>query len=178
MTPFITPEQFATLNKTHLENLVAIANSMFSRADHLTALNVNTACAMMEDGVAATRTLMALRDAQNLPDLQVKLAEPMIDKTVGYTRGVYEIAAHGQQDFNRLFESQIDELNKAFMVALEQVAKSAPAGSDAVFATIRSSVETANELIGNASQAARQAAEAGVPALTTRVKGASDKSDA
>ena len=51
-------------------------------------------------------------------------------------------------------------------------------GSDAVFATIRSSVETANELIGNAAQAARQAAEAGVPALTTRVKGASDKSDA
>lgn len=37
MTPFITPERFANLNKTHLENLVAIANSMFSRADHLNA---------------------------------------------------------------------------------------------------------------------------------------------
>ncbi|MBS0543920.1 MAG: phasin family protein [Proteobacteria bacterium] len=178
MTPFNTPEQFAALNKANLENLVAIANSMFARADHLTALNFNTACAIVEDGVAATRSLMALRDVQNLPGLQAKLAEPMIDKTVGYTRGVYEIAANGQQEFGRLFESQIDELNNAFKRTLEQVAKSAPAGSEAMFATIKSSVETANDLIGNATKAARQAAEANLTALTTTVKGASDTSAA
>ena len=178
MTPFNAPEQFAALNKANLENLVAIANSMFSRANHLTALNVNTACAMVEDGVAATRSLMALRDVQNLPGLQAKLTEPIIDTTVGYTRGVYEIAANGHQEVDRLFESQIDELNNAFKIALEQVAKSAPAGSEAMFATIKSSVETANDLIDNATKAARQAAEVNLTALTTTVKDASDKSAA
>ena len=178
MTPFNTPELFAALNKANLECLVAIANSMFSRADHLTALNVTTACALVEDGVLATRTLMALRDAQNLPSLQAKLAEPMIDKTVSYTRGVCEIAADGQQEFSRLFESQFAGLNKAFNTALEQVARSAPAGSEALFAAIKSSVATATDLVDNAAQAARQAAEANVPALTATVKGASSKSAA
>ena len=178
MTPFNTPEQFAALNKANLKNLVAIANSMFARADHLTTLNVNTACAMVEDGVAATRTVMALRDAQNLPGLQARLAEPMIDKTVGYTRGVHEIAADGQQEFSRLVESQIAELSKVFTIALEQVAGSAPAGSEAMFAALKSSVETASDLSDNATQAARQTAAANVPAATKAVRGTSDKSAA
>ena len=75
-------------------------------------------------------------------------------------------------------KSQIDELNKAFKIARKQVAKSAQASSEAMLATIKSSVETANDLIGNATKAAKHAATANRSALTTTVRGTSDKSAA
>ena len=77
-----------------------------------------------------------------------------------------------------LEKSQIHELNKAFKIARKQVAKSAQAGSEAMFATIKSSVETTNDLIGNTTKAAKYAATANRSALTTTVRGTSDKSAA
>lgn len=178
MTQFNTPEQFAAINKANLEQLVAIANSTVARAERLAALNLNTARAMLEDGVATTKTLMSAKDAQELAGLQAKVAQPMVDKAVAYARSVYEIAAEGQQEFAKLFEGQIAEMNKTFNAALEQAAKAAPAGSEGVFAAIKSSVETANSLYDNAAKAAKQAAEAAeanIASLTTTVKAASGK---
>lgn len=57
------------------------------------------------------------------------------------------------------FEKQIAELNKNFASMLDQAAKSAPAGSEGVFAAVKSAMDTANSLYDNASKAAKQAAE-------------------
>ena len=84
-------------------------------------------------------------------------------------------AAHSKATLEK---SQIDEMNKAFKIARKQVAKSAQASSEAMLATIKSSVETANDLIGNATKAAKHAATANRSALTTTVRGTSDKSAA
>ncbi len=178
MTDFDTTEQFAALNKANLENLVGIANSTVARAEHLTALNVHTACAMLEDGVAATKSLMAVKDAQKLADLQARLTQPMIDKTMSYTRGVCEIASQGQQEFAQRFENQLAELNKTFRTALEQVVKAAPAGSDVMVAAIKSSVETASSLYDNVAKVAKQATEANISALTTTAQAVTSKKGA
>ena len=175
MTPFNTPEQLAVINKANLENLAAIANSTVARAEHLIALNLNTTCAMLEDGVATTKILIAAKDAQDLAALQARLTQPKIDNAVTYARSVFEIAAEGQREFAKLFEGQIAELNKNFNIALEHAVESAPAGSEAVFAAIKSSVETANSLYDNATKAVKQAAEDNIGALTTTVEAASGK---
>ena len=49
---FATPEQFTAAGKTNVENLLAVANTAFASAERLTALNLNTARAVLEDGVA------------------------------------------------------------------------------------------------------------------------------
>lgn len=152
MTPFNTTEQLAALNKANLESLAAIANSTVARAEHLIALNLNTTCAMLEDGVVTTKTLMAAKDAQDLATLQAKLTQPKIDNAVAYARSVYEIAAEGQREFAKLFEGQFAELNKNVNIAIQQAVKSVPAGSEAMFAAIKSSVEAANSLCDSATK--------------------------
>ena len=169
MTQIQTPEQFAALAQANVETLTAITHSAAARAERLAALNLDTARSVLEDSTASARNLMTIKSPQDLLSLQARMAQPIVEKAVAYARTVSEIMAEGQQEMAQLFESQIAELNRNFAAALEQAAKSAPAGSESFFTAVRSAVQTANNTYENFSKAARQAAqtaEANVAAAT------------
>ena len=159
MKQLYTPEQLVAASQANLETLTALANSAINRAERLAELNLNTVRSVLEDTVATTRRLAEVKNPQDLAGMQTELAKPMIDKAVAYARSVQEIATEGQQEVSKLFEVQIAELNKNFNAALEQAAKSAPAGSEEVFAAVKTALASANNLFDNASKAAKQAAE-------------------
>ena len=159
MTKIQTPEQFAAIGQANLESLMSLATSAIARAERLAELNLNTVRSVLEDSVATTRKLAEAKNPQELANLQAELTKPMIDKAVAYARSVQEIATEGQNEVSSLFEKQIAELNKNFAAMLDQAAKSAPAGSEGVFAAVKSAMDTANSLYDNASKAAKQAAE-------------------
>ncbi|MBT0959579.1 phasin family protein [Denitromonas iodatirespirans] len=174
MNKFATPEQLADVSKASLEALLSQATTAFSRAERLAALNLNTSRTMLEDGAANTKAILAAKDPQELVKLQAELAKPMVDKAVAYARSVYEIATEGQNDLTKVFESQIADMNKAFSTALEQAEKSAPAGSEALFAAAKTSMAAASTAYDTMSKAAKQAtemAEANVAAATKAVRG-------
>ncbi len=179
MTKFATPEQFAAANKANIEAVLAQANAAFAKAERLAALNLNTARSVMEDGVANTKALMAVKDPQDLIKLQSTLAQPMVDKAVAYARSVYEIAAEGQEEVTKFVEGQIAEMNKLFAAAIDQAAKSAPAGSEPAFAAVKQAMAAANSAYDSMSKAAKEAAataEANMTAATkTAVKAVSTK---
>ncbi len=179
MTKFATPEQFAAANKANIEAVLSQANAAFSKAERLAALNLNTARSVMEDGVANTKALMAVKDPQDLIKLQSTLAQPMVDKAVAYARSVYEIAAEGQNEVAKFVESQIAEMNKLFAAAIDQAAKSAPAGSEPAFAAVKQAMAAANSAYDSMSKAAKEAAataEANMTAATnSAVKAVSAK---
>lgn len=174
MTKFATPEQFADVSKAGLEALLAQASTAFARAERLAALNLNTSRSLLEDGAVNTKAILAAKDPQELVKLQTELAKPMVDKAVAYARSVYEIAAEGQSELSKAFESQIADMNKAFSSALEQAEKSAPAGSEALFAAAKTSMAAASNAYDTMSKAAKQAtelAEANMAAATKAVSG-------
>lgn len=160
MTKFASPELFAAAAKTNVEAAVSLANSSFARVERLAALNLNTARATLEDSIATTKTLLAVKDPQELVKLQAELVKPLQDKAVAYGRSVYAIVSEGQQEFVKFFEAQLAELNSKFIAALDDAAKSAPAGSEAAFAVIKQGVAAANSAYDNVSRAAKQAVEA------------------
>jgi hypothetical protein len=82
MTVFATPEQFAAANKANIETLLTLANSAFANAERLAALNLNTARSVLEDGVANAKALLAVKDVQELVNLQAALAQPLVEKAV------------------------------------------------------------------------------------------------
>lgn len=159
MTVFATPEQFAAANKANIETLLTLANSAFANAERLAALNLNTARSVLEDGVANAKALLAVKDVQELVNLQASLAQPLVEKAVAYNRSVYEIASQSQEEFSKLFEAQIAELNKNLATALDKAAKSAPAGSDVAVAAVKSAIAAANSAYDSVSKAAKQVAE-------------------
>ena len=179
MTKFTTPEQFADMSKAGMEALLAQATATFNRAERLAALNLNTTRAMLEDGALNTKALMAVKDPQELVKLQSELAKPMVDKAVAYAQSVYDIANDGQKEMAAAFEARIAEMNKAFGDALAKAEKSAPAGSEAVFAAAKSSIAAATNAYDTVTKAAKQAqdmAEANMAAATKAVvKAASGK---
>ena len=169
MNAIATREQFASANQATVETLTTLVNQTFSQVERLAALNLNTVRSVLEDSVAATRAVLAAKNPQDLAALQTTLTQPMLDKAVAYGRSVYEIATEGQQEFTRLFETQVAEWNKLFTAALDKAAKSAPAGSGPVFAAVKSALGAANTAYDNISKAAKQvteAAEANIAAAT------------
>lgn len=169
MTKFIAPEQFVAANKANVETVLKLANSAIARAERLAALNLNTARSVLEDSVANTKTLLAVKNPQDVATLQAALAQPAVEKSVAYARSVYEIVAEGQQEVAKLFEEQIAELNKTVAAALDQAAKSAPAGTEGLFAAVKSAIAAGNSAYDNISKAAKQmtdVAEANVASAT------------
>lgn len=159
MTTFTSPEQFVAANKANVETVLSLATSTIARAERLSALNLNTAHAVLEDSAASAKTLMATKNPQELVDLHATLAQPIVEKVFAYASSVYAIAAEGQQEVSKLFEAQIAELNKNFEIALDNAAKSAPPGSEPAFAAARSAVEQVNSVYDNLAKAAKQVAE-------------------
>ncbi|KAA3651773.1 phasin family protein [Denitromonas sp.] len=156
---FATPEQFAATNKANIETVLTLANAAFASAERLAALNLNTARVFLEDGVANTKALMAVKDAQEFVTLQSTLAQPAVEKMVAYARSVYEIATQSQDEVSKLMEGQIAEVNKGVAEALDKAAKSAPAGSDVAVAAVKSAIAAANSAYDSMNKAAKQVAE-------------------
>jgi phasin family protein len=159
MMMFATPEQFTAANKANVETLLTLANTGFASAERLAALNLNTARTALEDSVANAKTLLAVKDVQELLSLQSSLAQPAVEKAVAYARSVYEIATQTQEEISKVVEAQVAELNTAIAAALDKAAKSAPAGSDVAVAAVKSAIAAANSAYDSVSKAAKQVAE-------------------
>ncbi|MCB1890013.1 MAG: phasin family protein [Rhodocyclaceae bacterium] len=156
---FVTPEQFAATGKANVESLLSVANAAFASAERLTALNLNTARAVLEDGVANAKSLMGAKDVQELVALQSAMAQPMVEKAVAYSRNVYEIATQTQEELSKMVEAQLTEANKNVAEALDKAAKSAPAGSDVAVAAVKQAIAAANSAYDSMTKAAKQVAE-------------------
>ncbi len=164
------PAQFAEANKAGIEAMLTIANTVFASAERLTALNLNTARTMLEDGVANTKALMSAKDMQELASMQATIAQPSVEKAVAYSRSVYEIATQTQSELAKVSEAQMAEMKSAMFNMLDQSLKNAPAGSDAAVAAVKSAMAAASAAYDSMTKAAKQVteiAEANVAAATT-----------
>lgn len=159
MNALATAEHFAFAGQANVEVLTTLANSAFTQIERLTALNLNTARSGLEESVVATRTMLAAKNPQDLVALQATTTQPMLDKAVAYGRSVYEIIVDGQQEFIKLCDAQVTQLNKTFIDSLDKAAKSAPAGSEAVFVVLKSTLDAANSMYGHVNKATKQVTE-------------------
>lgn len=165
----VTPEQVASANKSIVETLLTLANTAFASTERLAALNLNTARAAMEDSVASVKALLSVKDAQDLLSLQTASLQPSIEKSVSYSRSVYEILSQTQEEVSKVVESQLAEVNKTISATLDKAAKQAPAGSDVAVAAVKSALAAANSAYDSVTKAAKQVValtEANVTAAT------------
>lgn len=151
--------QFAAANKTAVENMLTMANTMFASTERLAALNLNVARTAMEDSAATTKALFQVKDPQALVSLTSELTQPGLEKIAAYSRSVYEILNETNQEITKAVEAHVGELNSTISTALDQVAKSGPAGSDVAVNAVKSAIAAANSAYGNISKMTKQAVE-------------------
>jgi phasin family protein len=156
---YVTPEQVVASNKAGVEALIGLAHTQFAAFERLSALTFNATKAAFEDSVAHTKALLAVKDVQDLVNLNAAVAQPAIEKAIAYSRNVYDVATQSQGEVTKLVEGQAGEFNKSMVTLLDKVVKNAPAGSDVAVAAVKSALAAANTAYDSISKAAKQATE-------------------
>lgn len=171
---YTVPEQVTAANKEGLETFLGFAGITASAAERLVELNLATAKAAFAEASKNAKTIVDVKDVQELVSMQGTLAQPAAEKVLGYLKAGYGILSETQAEFGKLFESRLAELNKGFVSAIEKAAKNAPAGSEVAVAAVKSAVASANQAydaftkaskqVSDLTEATMSAAAAGTPA--------------
>ena len=165
----VSPEQFTAAYQSNLETLFALSQTAFSGVEKVVALNLNVARANLQESVDRARSMMSVKDPQELLAWNAQQLQPAAEKAVAYSRLMYDIATSTQAEFTKVAESQLADANAKFVSLIDSAAKTAPAGSETAVAMMKSAVAAANSAYDTLSKASKQAvemAEANVAAAT------------
>ena len=120
---------------------------------------------------------MSVKDASDVMNINKNLATPSAEKALAYSRTIYDIASQTSGEVQRLIDAQIAEANKKLVDALDEFAKSAPAGSESVVAMMKSSLTAANSAYETANKAARQVVEMAERNMRAATQGGTNSSN-
>lgn len=156
-------EQFVKAAKINLEAQLSIVTELSAKAiesiQKIVDLNLNSAKASTEDSAAAARRLLAAKDPQEVLSLTVAQARPAAVKAIAYNLHLAAIAAATQAEIARAAEEQIAETDRKVSALVDEVSKSAPAGSENVMAAMKSAIGNANAGYEQFSKTAKHAVE-------------------
>lgn len=155
----ITTEQLVAAQKANLETLFGLTGKAFESVEKLVDLNLQVAKASLSESANNAQAALSVKDAQELVALQANLLQPLAEKILSYSRHVYEIANGVSSEFSRAAEEQVSEANKKFLTLVDNAAKNAPAGSEALVALLKSAVSAASNALESVQKASKQAAE-------------------
>ena len=155
-----TPDQLIALNKANVEAFVRFAGVALEGAERLLDLQLKTAKTALSDGLENARILASVRDFEQLTALKDTLVQPTFEKATAYAKKAYDVATETQTDLNKLVEEQVTEYNKQVISALDQIVKTAPAGSEVGIAAMKSTLAAVNSGFDNLTKVAKQFGEA------------------
>jgi len=155
----LTAEQIVAAQKANIETLFGLTQKAFEGVEKLVELNVQATKAAMAEAANNTQAMMSVKDAQELLTLQASLMQPLAEKTVAYSRHLYDIASGTSAEFGKAAEAQTTDAQKKFMAIVDNAAKNAPAGSETAVAVMKSAVSAANNAMESVQKAVKQATE-------------------
>jgi phasin family protein len=167
----LTAEQIVAAQKANIETLFGLTQKAFEGVEKLVELNVQATKAALSESANSTQALLSVKDAQELLTLQASLMQPLAEKTVAYSRHLYDIASGTSAEFGKAAEAQAADAQKKFMSVVENASKNAPAGSETAVAVMKSAVSAANNAMESVQKAVKQAtemAEANFNTVTTQ----------
>ncbi|WP_374676463.1 TIGR01841 family phasin [Ideonella sp.] len=155
----MTAEQLLAAHKANVETLFDLTNKAFEGVEKLVELNLQVAKASLGEAAETTKATLSVKDAQELLSLQAGLLQPAAEKAAAYSRHLYDIAASTNAEVSKAVESQMADVQKAFMATVDNAVKNAPAGTESAVALVKSAISAANNAYESAHKAAKQAAE-------------------
>jgi phasin family protein len=153
------PEQLLALNQASLEVAMKFAGLAIQGAERIMELQLKATKAAFADSVENAKALASVKDLQQLTALKDNLAQPTIDRMTAYAKSVYDVTTATQAEFGKLVEEQVSEFNKQVVTALDNMVKTAPAGTEVGIATLKSAIAAVNGTYDNLSKVAKQFTE-------------------
>lgn len=156
----LTPEQMLAAHKANLETLFGLTNKAFEGMEKLVELNVTASRAAINEAETHARSMMSVKDVQELMAVQATMYQPLAEKAASYSRHLYEIASGTGSEFGNTMQTKAVEAQKNFTDMVETASKNAPAGSEAAVAVMKNAVSAANNAFDSVQKAVKQATDA------------------
>ncbi len=155
----VSSNQLAATNQAGIESLINFAHTQFGVFERLFTLNINAAKSVLEDSANYAKALSVAGDTREFSGLSAALAQPTLDRTIAYSRSVYEVGSQAQGEMARLVEAQAAGFNKSAAMYMDNFAKFAPAGSDIAVTAVKSVLDTVSSAFDSLTHFAVQASK-------------------
>ncbi|MDP2371663.1 phasin family protein [Rhodoferax sp.] len=154
-----TAEQFVAANKTNVDALEGLAAQAYSGFEKLVEVNMAASKSILGDSFGHLQALLGAKDAQEMLALQTGLIKPLTEKSAAYGQQVYSLAAGTSSELMKAFESKAADAKTSFSKAVDDLVKSAPAGTETAVAAFKSAVAAGQSIIETAQNSAKKAME-------------------
>lgn len=151
-------ENLSAIGKAQVDTALRFAQIAAQGIEKITELNLKAAKAAFADNVRSAKSMSEIKDAADFPAWATSAAQPGFEKATVYAKSVYEAVTATGSELGSLLDSQVTEFNKQVVVALDSALKSAPAGSEATVAAVKSVIGIANSVYDNMAKASKQLA--------------------
>ncbi len=152
-------EQMTAAQKESMATSVALANIAATAAEKALDLNVGAFKSAMNTATENGKAIADAKDVQSMTALQSQFAQPAFDALAAYLKDSYDILTEAQNEFGKIVEAKMTEVNKIIVSGLDQAEKNAPAGSDMAVAAMKSAVAAANQTYDAIAKASKQVQE-------------------
>ncbi|MGS5086617.1 phasin family protein [Hydrogenophaga sp. A37] len=167
-------EQLIAANKANLEALEGAAKKAYTGVEKLVDLNMAASKAALGESFSYAHAVMAVKTPQEFMTLQTSFFQPLAEKSVAYFQHVQSIATEGSADFTKQVEAKMAEAQKAFGASVDQLVKSAPAGSETAVAAFQSALSNGQKAVEQTQAAIKKATTAAQANFTAASKQATD----
>lgn len=148
---------FAAPAKAQIDAMIRATTIASDGMSKLFELNSRTAREALEEITGALQAVASAKDPADLRTLMSKGMKPDLEKSQAYAKTVYEQITATQSELLGLVEAQMAEMNKQFASTLDNVFKSAPAGSEAFVSAFKSAMSSANQAYETSMQTLKEA---------------------
>jgi phasin family protein len=163
-----SPEQVAAA-KANLDAFFGLTGKVFEGIEKLVALNLQVVRSTLAEAQENVTKVPGTTDPQQWFALQAGFTGPFAEKSLSYSRQVFDIASTTQAEVTQLAQAHYDRYNDRVQTLVEEAAKHGPAGSEAAIAAWKSAIAattTLYETLQKTGQQAVQVAGSNFDALT------------
>lgn len=165
-------EEISMVGKGNMDAAMKLAELSVEAANQLMRLQMEAAKAFRS---ASVQALASAHDPKSMPN---KLAEKGVESALDYSRKVYEIAAHTQQEIAAVMEERFNAMRQQMQGAITKMFEHAPGGAEPAINAMKAAFASSQNAFDAMSKAAKQgtdAAEANVKTVLTSAAGVTKK---
>ncbi|TRZ90533.1 MAG: phasin family protein [Rhodocyclaceae bacterium] len=156
---YATHDEFATAVQANIETSLALANTVFTSVECLTALHLNTARTLFEDGLAGSKALSGAKTIHDVAALQIAMAQPVSEKVIRYSGSTCEIAFQSSGEVSSLVTSQFADMSTNVISGIEKTLNKIPFNWEATSATFTAVHASTKPVQGNRRKISTKAAD-------------------
>ena len=152
-----TAEQIIAAQQANLQAMEIALGKAFKSVEKMVELNIAASKAAVSESFGHAKAVLNAKSPQEFLSLQTAFFQPMADKSAAYFQHIQSIATESRADFVQPFEAAVADAQKAFGTSLDQMAKNAPAGTEAAVAAFQSAVSQGQKAVEQAQAAVQKA---------------------